>query len=313
MSAETQRNTITPNIITIDGQEIPFKHGQTIMDAALAAGVYIPHLCHRPDLTPHGSCKLCTVDIGSRSISSNASDRRLQTKFSVDIDSRSVSACTAPAEAGQQISNNTPALNEVRKTITQMLFIEGNHLCPSCEKTGNCTLQGVAYHLGMLDGHFPQFFPRREVDASHPSVMLDRDRCILCELCVRASREVDGKNVFAIAGRGITAHLIVNSPSGKLVDSNLETGDMAAHICPVGAILIKEHGYEVPIGRRTFDLHQVGEIGLENVILAKTSTATLDNNARHARFPLPTPLPQAGEGASESLREFHIDEGHTDE
>jgi [NiFe] hydrogenase diaphorase moiety small subunit len=64
MSAETQKNTITPNIITIDGQEIPFKHGQTIMDAALAAGVYIPHLCHRPDLTPHGSCKLCTVDIG---------------------------------------------------------------------------------------------------------------------------------------------------------------------------------------------------------------------------------------------------------
>jgi [NiFe] hydrogenase diaphorase moiety small subunit len=240
-------NTIDPDTISIDGQEIPFKDGQTIMDAALAAGVYIPHLCHRPGLTPHGSCKLCTVD----------------------TDSRSVSACTAPAAAGQQISSNTPALNEVRKTITQMLFIEGNHLCPSCEKSGNCTLQAVAYHLGMLDGHFPQFFPRREVDASHPTVMLDLDRCILCELCVRASREVDGKNVFAIAGRGTSAHLIVNSPSGKLADSDLETGDMAVHICPVGAILIKDHGYEVPIGRRTFDLHQVGEAGLEKVVLAK--------------------------------------------
>ncbi len=272
MSAEanmTTTNTVTPNTINIDGQDIPFKNGQTIMDAALAAGVYIPHLCHKPGLTPHGSCKLCTVDIGSRSMSTSASDRRTQTKFSVDIDRRSVSACTTPAVAGQQISNDTPALNEVRKTITQMLFIEGNHLCPACEKTGNCTLQAVAYHLGMLDGHFPQFFPRREVDASHPTVMLDLDRCILCELCVRASREVDGKNVFAIAGRGINAHLIVNSPSGKLVDSDLETGDMAVHICPVGAILIKEHGYEVPIGRRTFDLHQVGEIGLEPVILAK--------------------------------------------
>ncbi len=247
MSADTKQNPITQNTITIDGQEIPFLAGQTIMDAALAAGVYIPHLCHRQGLTPHGSCKLCVVDIASRS----------------------ASACTMPAVAGQQISNNTPALNEVRKTITQMLFIEGNHICPSCEKCGDCTLQAMAYHLGMLGGHFPQFFQRREVDASHPTVMLDRDRCILCELCVRASREVDGKNVFAIAGRGINAHLVVNSVSGKLVDSDLETSDMAAHICPVGAILIKEHGYEVPIGQRTFDLHQVSEIGLEKTILTK--------------------------------------------
>ena len=247
MNTDTKQNPVTQNTITIDGQEIPFLAGQTIMDAALAAGVYIPHLCHRQGFTPHGSCKLCVVD----------------------ADSRSVSACTMPAVAGQQISNNTPALNKVRKTITQMLFIEGNHICPSCEKCGDCTLQAMAYHLGMLDGHFPQFFQRREVDASHPTVMLDRDRCILCELCVRASREVDGKNVFAIAGRGINAHLIVNSASGKLVDSDLETSDMAAHICPVGAILIKEHGYEVPIGRRTFDLHQISEIGLEKIILTK--------------------------------------------
>lgn len=127
----------------------------------------------------------------------------------------------------------------------------------------------MAYHLGMLDGHFPQFFQRREVDASHPTVMLDRDRCILCELCVRASREVDGKNVFEIAGRGTNARLIVNSASGKLVDSELETSDLAAHICPVGAILIKESGYKVPIGQRTFDLHKVSEIGLEKIVLTK--------------------------------------------
>ena len=237
----------TQNTITIDGQKIPFEAGQTIMDAAFAANVYIPHLCHHPGLAPHGSCKLCIVE----------------------VDGRSVSSCTTPAVAGQQVSNDTRALNEVRKTLTQMLFIEGNHICPSCEKTGNCTLQAVAYHLGMLDGHFPQFFQRREVDASHPTVMLDRDRCILCKLCVRASRDVDGKNVFAIGGRGINARLIVNSPSGNLADSDLEVGDMAVHICPVGAILIKEHGYEIPIGRRTFDLHRVGEPGLEQVILSK--------------------------------------------
>ncbi|MCF6235094.1 MAG: 2Fe-2S iron-sulfur cluster-binding protein [Gammaproteobacteria bacterium] len=235
--------------ISIDDIEVPFESGQTIMDAALAAGIYIPHLCHNPCLKPHGSCKLCSVEVNGRSVSS----------------------CTTKAEDGQEIINNSEKLNKARLTITQMLFIEGNHLCPTCEKTGHCTLQAVAYHLGMLDGHFPQFYPKREVDASHPSIMLDRDRCILCELCVRASRDMDGKNVFAISGRGTDSHLSVNSPTGKLVDSNIDKDDLAVHICPVGAILIKEHGYEIPIGCRTFDLRSIAEIDLGDVKLSEKS------------------------------------------
>lgn len=238
------------DMICIDNQQIPFEAGQTIMDAALIGGVYIPHLCHFPGVTPQGNCKLCTVEVNGRP----------------------VTACTTQAAAGQQIRNHTTELNEARKALTQMLFIEGNHICPSCEKTGNCPLQAMAYHLGMQEGHFPAQYPVRQVDASHPTIMLDRDRCILCSLCVRASREVDGKNVFAIAGRGIHAHLIVNTPSGKLVDSNLEPSDLAAKICPVGAILIKEHGYDVPIGQRIFDQHKISEIGLEKEILARTQS-----------------------------------------
>ncbi len=236
---------ISPNTIGIDGQEIPFTTGQTIMDAALAAKVYIPHLCHYPGLTPSGNCRLCMVEIGNRS----------------------VAACITPAVAGQEIRNNTPELNEMRKAITQMLFVEGNHICPSCEKTGNCKLQAMGYYLGMLDDRFPQFYQRREVDASHAGILLDRGRCILCDLCVRASRDVDGKNVFAIAGRGTDAHLIVNSPTGKLADSALKTTDLAATICPVGAILIKEQGYLVPIGQRMHDQHTIRETSLlENIV-----------------------------------------------
>lgn len=234
-------------MICIDDQQIPFEAGQTIMDAALARGVYIPHLCHFPGITPQGNCKLCAVEVNGKP----------------------VTACTTQAAAGQQIRNHTTELNEARKALTQMLFIEGNHICPSCEKTGNCPLQAMAYYLGMLEGHFPAQYPVRQVDASHPTIMLDRDRCILCSLCVRASREVDDKNVFAIAGRGIHASLIVNTPSGKLVDSDLEPSDLAAKICPVGAILIKEHGYDVPIGQRIFDQHEISEIGLEKEILAR--------------------------------------------
>lgn len=227
--------------ILIDGRAVPFEAGDTIMSAATRAGIYIPHLCHNPEFTPHGSCKLCTVKVNGRNCS----------------------ACTFPAGEGQTVLNDTPELTELRRTITQMLFVEGNHFCPSCEKSGHCQLQAVGYHLNMLDGHFPHFYPNREVDASHPDILLDRDRCILCELCVRASREADGKNVFAIAGRGLTAHLIVNSASGLLKDSEMAVTDKAAEVCPVGAILVKRHGFETPIGARTYDAKPISAVSLE--------------------------------------------------
>ncbi len=227
--------------ISIDGKEIPFEEGQTIIEAATAAGIYIPHLCHNPDYEPHGSCKLCTVKINGRSCT----------------------ACTFPAMDGQDIVNSSQELADDRKRITQMLFVEGNHFCPSCEKTGNCQLQAVAYHLNMLDNHYPHFFADREMDASHPDLLIDHNRCIFCNLCVRASQQEDGKNVFAISGRGINKQLIVNSESGLLKDSDIDANDCAAHICPTGAILIKRTGYTVPIGQRVYDHKQVDEVTLE--------------------------------------------------
>jgi [NiFe] hydrogenase diaphorase moiety small subunit len=241
-SPKTQKGALMkPNTFTIDGREVPYTPGQTLMEAATAAGIYIPHLCHNPEFKPHGSCKLCTVKVNGRNCS----------------------ACTFPAADNQEVLNNTQELNETRRTLTQMLFVEGNHFCPGCEKTGNCQLQAVAYFVGMLDTHFPHFFPERNVDASHPDVMLDLDRCILCELCVRASRDVDGKSVFGIAGRGIGNHLVVNSETGRLADTDFSVHDKAAAVCPVGAILVKRRGFEVPIGERMFDRRDIGAVSLE--------------------------------------------------
>lgn len=217
--------------ITIDGLSVPFQEDQTIMDAALAAGVYIPHLCHNPEFKPHGSCKLCTVNVNGRNVAS----------------------CTMPAVEGQQVLSDIAELNAERLALTQMLFVEGNHLCPACEKSGNCQLQAVAYYLGMMSPHYNHFYPQREADASHADVMLDRNRCIYCELCVRASREVDGKNVFGLSGRGINTHLVVNSASGLLGDTDIAVTDKAVQVCPTGAILIKRRGFTVPIGQRVFD------------------------------------------------------------
>ena len=161
------------------------------------------------------------------------------------------------AAPGQEIEVDTPELHAYRRTLIQMLFVEGNHFCPGCEKSGNCQLQALAYDSEMMTPHFVEFYPHRAVDASHPDVLIDFNRCIQCELCVRASRDVDGKSIFALAGRGMASHIIVNSQSGRLGDTNFSVTDKAAHVCPVGAILIKRVGYVVPIGERRFDLEPI--------------------------------------------------------
>ncbi len=222
---------------TLDGKSIPFAPGQSIMQAAMDAGHYLPRLCYHPDLKAHGSCKVCSVKVGERMISS----------------------CTTLAQEGQVVVSDTEQLKRERLSLIQMLFAEGNHFCPSCEKSGNCQLQATAYDMGMLAPHYPQFFPKRPVDASHPDFVLDTNRCIFCSLCVRASRDIDGKNVFALSGRGINTRLIVNAASGKLGDTGFSADDMAAHVCPVGAILPKDKGFTVPIGARTYDAKPISQ------------------------------------------------------
>lgn len=221
----------------LDGEDVPFGPGETLLQAATRAGRYIPHLCWHPDFPAHGSCRLC----------------------SVKVNGHAGAACSVRAGPGLEVESNTEELNGHRKTLLQMLFVEGNHFCPSCEKSGNCLLQATAYEMGMEGPHFEEFYPDRPVDASHPDILLDFNRCILCELCVRASRDVDGKNIFAISGHGIQTHLLVNSASGRLVDTPMALEDRATSICPVGVILPKRRGFAIPIGERRFDVKPVSE------------------------------------------------------
>jgi len=226
---------------TLDGKPIPFEEGDTILDAALLAGAYVPHLCYRPGYEPHGSCKVCTVS----------------------VDGRNAASCTTRARDGMTVETEGPELTDMRRALVEMLFVEGNHTCPACEQTGQCELQAVAYHVGMLATRFDLMFPTRDLDASHPDIVLYRNRCILCGLCVGASRDVDGKNVFGIGGRGIGSRLIVNAASGRLGDTDLSRQDAAVDVCPVGAILRKGHAYETPVGQRKYDLRPISEVAVE--------------------------------------------------
>ena len=221
--------------LTVDGVEIEATPGQTIIQACDDAGIYIPRLCYHPELSPGGHCRVC----------------------SVEVNGRIVGACHTPVTDGMVVENETPALTSDRRAIIEMLFVSGNHRCPECEKSGDCDLQALAYRLDLLAPTEPYLEPARGIDATHPDVYIDRDRCILCGLCVRASETLDGKSVFGFKGRGIEMQLAVNSADG-LGDTNLDLADKAAHICPVGAILIKRTGNSAPWGKRAFDREPIG-------------------------------------------------------
>ena len=224
---------------SLDGVSVCFEKGETIMQAAQRAGIYLPHLCFHPDFSAHGSCRVCIVH----------------------IQGKTVAACTQPAESNQVVQSNTPELQKARLRLIQLLFAEGNHYCPTCETSGNCQLQALAYDLGMTHYHYDPFMPERQTDGSHPDLFIDRDRCIQCDLCGRASAEYDGKAIYTLSGRGQNTQLVFRSPSGLLGDTNASADDRAAHICPVGCILPKTGNYQEPIGTRLYDHHPIHDIG----------------------------------------------------
>jgi [NiFe] hydrogenase diaphorase moiety small subunit len=218
----------------IDGQTCYARPGQSIIDAAKENGVYIPSLCHVEGVKPAGSCRICNVKVNGRNMT----------------------ACTTPVNEGMVVENSIPELDELRKAIIEVLFVSGNHFCPSCEKSGNCELQALAYRYQMMVPRFPYEFPVKGVEARGNYLYHDRNRCILCKRCIRTVTK-EGKNVFAYRGRG-GEHLHVVMDLELAAQLTEEEAQEAMDICPVGAILKKEEGYRVPIGERKFDKSPIG-------------------------------------------------------
>lgn len=219
----------------MDGRDVAAHEGQTILQAADGAGIYIPRLCHHEDLPPAGHCRLC----------------------SVKVNGKVANACTMPAAEWMVVETDTEELNDHRRRIIELLFVEGNHYCPFCEKSGNCELQALAYRLGMTAPTWPSLARNPPVDASHPDVFLDRNRCVLCGRCVRSSRDLDRRSVFGFEGRGIRLRIALDSLDG-LGASPLGKNDAAASICPTGSLVLKRVGYSTPYGARAYDKAPIG-------------------------------------------------------
>lgn len=226
-----------PLHIVVDGQTIEAYASQSIMEACDAAGVYVPRLCDSEGLVPQGSCRVCSVKAGGRV----------------------VAACTQPVEDGLVIEHDTAEIQGYRKDLVRMLFHEGNHLCPICEASGRCELQAMAYRLGISQPtSYPYLQPVRPVDASHPDIALDNNRCILCGRCIRASRDVDGKHVFEYVGRGIHKRIGVNGDCLADTEASLDDYAISREVCPVGCIIRKGEGFFAPVGLRQFDGEKIG-------------------------------------------------------
>lgn len=220
--------------LNIDGKEYTANSDLYIVEAAKENGIYIPTLCNYPGLKPKGSCRIC----------------------SVRVNGKLMTACTTKVSEGMIIETNTADLINLRKSIVELLLVEGNHFCPACEKSGNCELQALAYRFEIMVPRFPYLFPVRKVDASHPKIIKEQNRCIMCKRCIRAIKDEKGRSVFAYKSRSNRSEVVVDSKLGEQMSDELAR--KAMDICPVGSILVKEQGFIVPIGKRKYDKNPIG-------------------------------------------------------
>ncbi|MCX7698589.1 MAG: 2Fe-2S iron-sulfur cluster-binding protein [Candidatus Goldbacteria bacterium] len=218
----------------IDGKICLSEEGKQLIEAAKENDIYIPTLCNYPGIPPKGSCRICTVLINNRP----------------------ATACTTKVTENMDIKTSTPELEDFRKAVIELLFSEGNHFCPSCERSGNCELQALAYRYKIAVSRFPYFFPERSVESWHPKLIKDHNRCILCKRCIRGIKNNDGKTIFAYGRRGQYLEINIDPETSKNISDEL--AEQAMNICPVGAILVKERGFITPIGKRKYDYNIIG-------------------------------------------------------
>ncbi len=221
--------------LTIDGKNIEAKEGTTVLKAAEDAGFYIPTLCNHPQLTPYGGCRLCMVEVeGAPTLQPS---------------------CTLPAVDGMVVKTNTEKILKARKFILTLIFSERNHFCMYCPVSdGDCELQNRAYDEDMTHWDLQPNWQPFDVDASHPYIILDNNRCILCRRCVRACAELVGNYTLGFEERGADSLLVAdyNVPLGE---SSCISCGACVQICPTGALIDRQSAYQ---GKETEVDHHIG-------------------------------------------------------
>ena len=217
--------------LTVDGVKVSVKKGSSILEAAQAAGVRIPTLCHDKRLIPYGACRLCIVEVTARG------------------KTRTMPACFNPARDGMEVATDTPALKASRRTQLMLLLRSHPLLCPNCDAAGDCELQNLVFEYEIPDLPFARQARYFHVDNDSNFIRFNMNLCIRCGMCVRICEEVQGQSEISFINRGMNAE--VSTDFDRPLDC--EFCGQCADICPVGAIASK---WLVGTGRR-FELSHV--------------------------------------------------------
>ncbi len=218
--------------LKIDGIDVGAREDETILELAEENGIFIPTLCHMEGLSEWGGCRLCMVEIKGSS--------------------RLLPACMTYAEEGMDVSTNSERLHKYRLMILDMLFSERNHVCSVCVSNGYCDLQYMASKLGMTHVGVPYLNPVLPVDASHDYYIMDHNRCILCQRCVRICREVEGAHTKGAMGRGVDTRIITDLNEAWGSSKSCTSCGKCVQVCPTGALLQKGKSVAEMSKRRDF-------------------------------------------------------------
>lgn len=207
-------------VITVNGIKLEAPEGQNVLEAALEAGIYIPHLCHHKDLSPLGSCRMCVVELEGMGI---------------------VPSCTLMPEEGMVIQTDSPELARRRSLALELLLAGHPEDCSTCPKYGKCELQTLIQYIGPRTGRMKLRTKGFQPEERNPLLLHDMNRCVLCGRCVRACNELRGVKVLQYQKKGLETFV------GALQDRLLKDADCrfcgaCAEVCPTGTIRDKLSG-----------------------------------------------------------------------